>query len=97
MIGGVSAVVRDVIPFGLASNDRAGLEGVNLIGMKRRGFDKQDSISAARAVEEIFEQDGTFAEKIEQTSIKYKDNAIVSQIVEFLKQDTTRAFCAPKK
>lgn len=97
MIGGVSAVVRDLIPFGLASNDRAALEGVNLVGMKRRGFDKQESVSAARAVEEIFEREGILAEKIEQVSSKYKDNMIVSQIIEFLKQDTARAFCAPKK
>jgi len=97
MIGGVSAVVRDVIPFGLASNDRAALEGVNLVGMKRRGFDKQESINASRAVEELFAQEGILADKIEQVSRKYKDNAIVTQIIEFLKQDTARAFCAPKK
>lgn len=97
MIGGVSAVVRDLIPFGLANNERAILEGVNLVGMKRRGFDKQESIDAARAVEEIFSSDGILADKIEHTSKKYANNVIVMQIIDFLRQDTTRAFCAPKK
>ena len=97
MIGGVSAVVRDLIPFGLANNDRAALEGVNLVGMKRRGFDNQESLNAARAVEEIFGQEGVLASKIEQVAEKYKGNSVVSQIIEFLKQDTTRAFCARRK
>ena len=97
MIGGVSAVVRDLIPFGLANSDRAALEGVNLVGMKRRGFDNQESLNAARAVEEIFSQEKVLANKIEQVAYKYKDNSIVNQIIEFLKQDTTRAFCGSRK
>jgi UDP-N-acetylglucosamine acyltransferase len=97
MIGGASAVARDLIPFGLANNERAVLEGINLIGMKRRGFDKQESLNASKAVEEIFNSEGILADRINQASNKYSGNKIVEQIIEFLKQDTTRAFCAPKK
>lgn len=98
MIGGVSAVVRDLIPFGLAVGERAVLEGMNLIGMKRRGFDKQDSLDASKAVEEIFlSDDGVFVDRIDQVAKKYQTNPIVKQIIEFLRQDTTRAFCGPKK
>lgn len=97
MIGGVSAVVRDVIPFGLATNDRATLEGVNLVGMKRRGFSSQENLGAIKAVEEIFSNEGILADRIEKVAAKYKGNQIVEQIIAFLKQDSTRAFCAPKK
>ncbi len=96
MIGGISAVVRDLIPFGLASSERAALEGINLVGMKRRGFDQQETLEATRAVEEIFVGEGIFADRIHLVSKKYKGNSIVAQIVEFLQQDTTKAFCQPR-
>lgn len=97
MIGGVSAVVRDVIPFGLVSNDRATLGGINLIGMKRRGFDKQEILEASKAVDEIFIDEGIFMDRVDKVLNKYKGNSIVEQIVEFLRKDSSRAFCAPKK
>lgn len=98
IVGGVSALVRDLVPFGLAANDRAHLEGLNLIGMNRRGFDKKESLEASKAVEEIFTFDeGSFDERVAKALGKYKNNSIVQQIVKFLKQDTTRAFCVPKK
>lgn len=98
IVGGVSAVVRDVIPFGLVNADRAHLEGLNLVGMNRKGFDKKESLSASKAVEEIFSgADGIFEERLEKVSKKYSDNTILQQIIAFLKQDKTRAFCGPKK
>lgn len=97
MIGGVSALVRDLIPFVLASGDRAALEGINLVGLKRRGFDSQESLDAIKAVDEIFKDNGILVEKIEEVLKKYQNNSIVKQIVLFLKQDTSRAFCGFRK
>lgn len=96
MIGGLSAVVRDLIPFGLASSERAVLEGINLVGMKRRGFDKQEILESSKAVDEIFSGDGIFTTRIDKVLEKYKGNSILKQITDFLKQDSTRAFCQPK-
>ncbi len=96
MIGGLSGLARDLIPFGLATNDRAVLEGINLVGMKRRGFDKVHTIQALQAVNEIFLGEGILAKKIEKAATKYKDNSIVEQIIKFLKQDSARSFCAPR-
>ncbi|WP_375327009.1 acyl-ACP--UDP-N-acetylglucosamine O-acyltransferase [Candidatus Tisiphia endosymbiont of Nemotelus uliginosus] len=96
MTGGLSAVVRDLIPFGLASSERATLEGINLVGMKRRGFDPNQTLEAVKAVDEIFTGDGVFVDRIALVSEKYKSNIIVEQIINFLKQDTTKAFCQPK-
>ena len=97
MVGGISAVVRDLIPFGLATNDRASLEGLNLVGMKRRGFDKQETLASVKAIDDIFIGVGTFADRMEKALNKYKDNPIVQEIIQFLKKDNSRAFCSPKK
>ncbi|WP_032139207.1 acyl-ACP--UDP-N-acetylglucosamine O-acyltransferase [Rickettsia tamurae] len=97
MIGGLSPVGADVIPFGLVSSKRAVLEGLNLIGMNRKGFDKAESLSALKAIEEIFSGEGNFAERIKQVAEKYNNNSIVIQIIDFLNQDSSRAFCRFEK
>lgn len=100
MIGGVSAVVKDLIPFGLAMSDRAHLEGLNLVGMNRRGFDKTQSLEASRVIKEIFKiTSGTnvFNNKIEQAKQKYTNNPIIQEIIKFLQIDNTRTFCGLKK
>jgi UDP-N-acetylglucosamine acyltransferase len=97
MIGGMSALARDLIPFGVATNERAYLEGLNLIGMKRRGFDRQESLDAIKAIDEIFIGEGVLSDRIMNLSDKYKNNSIVEEIIEFLQYDSSRSFCAPKK
>ncbi|MCC8417063.1 MAG: acyl-ACP--UDP-N-acetylglucosamine O-acyltransferase [Rickettsia endosymbiont of Bryobia graminum] len=97
MIGGLSGVARDLIPFGVANNERACLEGINLVGLKRRGFDQQQALDAVKAVDELFDGGGVFADRIELVSQKYQNNVIIEQIIEFLQQNTTRAFCRPKE
>lgn len=96
MIGGMSPVARDVIPFGLARGERATLEGLNLVGMNRRGFNKTESLSAVKAMKEIFDGKEVFTERIRKVSEKYKENQIVQQIVEFINKDKARAFCGLK-
>ncbi len=97
MVGGLSALVRDLIPFGLASSERAVLEGINIVGMKRRGFEKLETLEVSKAVKEIFSDQGLFADRIELAQSKYKANIAVQQIIGFLKQDSSRAFCGPQK
>lgn len=97
MIGGLSPVGADVIPFGLVSSKRAVLEGLNLIGMNRKGFDKTESLNALKAIEEIFSEEGTFAQRIKQASEKYQNNSIIMQVINFLTQDSNRAFCRFEK
>ena len=97
MIGGLSGINRDVIPYGLAKNERAHLEGINLVGMKRKNFDSSKILEASKAVEEIFVGDNILTDRIEKVMSKYQDNDIIQEIIEFLKQDSTRAFCGPKK
>ncbi|WP_410525920.1 acyl-ACP--UDP-N-acetylglucosamine O-acyltransferase [Rickettsia endosymbiont of Lasioglossum villosulum] len=97
MIGGLSPVGADVIPFGLASGKRAVLEGLNLIGMNRKEFDKAESLNALKIVQEIFLGEGNFADRIKQAQEKYKNNSIVMQIIDFLEQGSNRSFCSFEK
>lgn len=98
MIGGVSAIVKDVIPYGLAVSERASLEGLNLVGMNRRGFDKKQSMEAAKAIKEIFNDDSgsVFNRRVEIAQTTYPNNKIVQEIIKFLQEDKTRSFCGYK-
>jgi UDP-N-acetylglucosamine acyltransferase len=98
MVGGVSAVVKDLVPYGLAASDRAHLEGLNLIGMNRRGFDKKQSLEANRVMKAIFDDnsDMVFNQRVENAKTKYPENKVVQEIVEFLQKDDSRTFCRYK-
>ena len=99
MIGGISAVVKDLVPYGLAASDRAHLEGLNLVGMNRQGFDKKQSLEASKAVKEIFNKssENIFAERILLVKRRYPNNKIIQEIITFLLEDENRSFCAFKK
>ncbi len=97
IIGGVSALVQDLIPYGLANAERASLEGINLIGLNRRGFDKSKSLEASKAVKEIFKgEDGVFTSRIDNAKTNHPDNEILQDIIKFLLEEN-RNFCSFKK
>jgi UDP-N-acetylglucosamine acyltransferase len=66
MIGGVTGVEGDVIPFGLVMGDRARLQGLNMVGLKRRGFSKEDIHGLRNFFQALFLVEGTFAERLER-------------------------------
>lgn len=86
MIGGMSAAARDVIPFGMVMNVRDGLSGLNLVGLKRRGFTKSQVADIMSAFKLIFrnEEEGTFAERLEKARNMYKDNEIIGEMIGFI-------------
>lgn len=85
MIGGMTGVENDVIPFGLAMGDRARLQGLNLIGMERNGYTK-DQINALRAIyRELFEGNGVFAERLK--SVQASEaliNPVIQKLLDFI-------------
>ena len=97
MIGGVSAVVRDLIPFGMAVGDRAHLEGINLTGMKRHGFDKSQIMGTKNAIKTLFGEVGVMQDRVQNVKQLFQGNDAVEQIVEFMNKDSARNFCVPKK
>ena len=96
IIGGMSGVEKDVIPFGLVKGERAHLSGLNMVGLERRGFNR-DAVRALRgAYRMLFAPEGTLAERIEETATHYKEHAQVTQIIEFIRAATDRPICQPK-
>jgi len=97
IIGGMSAVVGDVIPFGLVKGDRAHLEGVNLVGLKRRNFEKSEITNLLNAFKEIFKsEESTLEERVKSASSKFSESDIVGEVIKFLQKDSSRSLCLPK-
>ena len=97
IIGGMSGVEHDVIPYGSVIGERANLAGLNLVGLKRRGFDR-DTIHALRnAYKMLFEDDaGTLAERAEAMRKEYGAVAQVMEIIGFMNAKGSRSLCVPK-
>jgi len=96
IIGGLSAVVWDVIPYGSVNGDRAGLMGLNLVGLKRRGFSREEIHTMRAAYRLLFAEAGTLSERASEVAEKYSDNKAVMEIVDFISSDSTRSVCLPK-
>jgi UDP-N-acetylglucosamine acyltransferase len=96
-VGGLSGVEGDVIPFALASGDRAHLFGLNLVGLKRRGFTASRIERLRRAYRLLFTRTDArvLSERIEILLQECEGDADVAAIVEFLRAPSTRPLCAP--
>jgi UDP-N-acetylglucosamine acyltransferase len=95
MIGGLSAVVQDVIPYGSVVGDRARLSGLNIIGLKRSGFARDDIHALRTAYRLLFAAEGTKTERLADVGEMYSDNATVMEIVGFMSSDSLRGICQP--
>lgn len=97
VIGGMSGVEHDVIPYGSVMGERANLAGLNLVGLKRRGFDR-DTIHALRnAYKMIFEEEeGTLSARAEKAREVYSEVEAVLDILSFMNDKSSRSLCVPK-
>ena len=97
MIGGLSGVDSDVIPYGTVIGNRAYLSGLNIIGLKRRGFSKYIIQDLRKAYGLLFSsQEGTFSDRVKEVSEEFSDNEPIQEIVQFLKSEKSRSICKPK-
>ena len=96
MIGGMSGVENDVIPYGSVMGDRARLSGLNVIGLKRRGFSREDIHNLRTAYRLLFAQEGTMAERLDDVAGLYRDSRPVMDLVDFIRQDSARPITQPK-
>lgn len=95
-IGGVSAVVNDVIPFGMVVGSRAYLSGLNLVGMKRSGMPRTDINALRHAYKELFADNGqTLRDKATALLQAYPGSASVRDMAEFILSDSKRKFMTP--
>ena len=97
IIGGLTAVVANVIPYGNVYGERGYLQGVNLIGMKRRGMSKDDIRLVKRAYDRIFTGDGIFQDNVSAVSDDHGDIPAIKNIIDFIQNNSDRALCLAKK
>ena len=95
-IGALTLVVNDVIPFGMAIGNRARLEGLNLVGMKRAGLAHTIIHQARNAYKVLWSNEGLVIEQTEKIVRQFPDNEVVRQIVAFIKGDSIRSLCTPR-
>ena len=92
IVGGGSALDSDVIPYASVMGERAGLAGLNLIGLKRRGFERERIHALRHAYKELFESSrGTFAERVEK--LQAEASPEVKEILHFITNRGSRALC----
>ncbi len=97
MTGAMSGIDSDVIPYGTVLGNRAHLSGLNIIGLKRRGFTKQIIQELRKAYGLLFSShDGTLLERIKEVSEEFSKNEPVMEVVNFLTKDKSRSICKPK-
>jgi UDP-N-acetylglucosamine acyltransferase len=96
MIGGVTGVERDVIPYGQVVGDRARLVGLNIVGLQRRGFWREQVQALRTAYQMLFGEAGTLAERVDEVARQFIDIEPVRDIVEFIRADSQRGLCRPQ-
>jgi UDP-N-acetylglucosamine acyltransferase len=98
MIGGMSGVEYDVIPFALVHGERASLKGVNIIGMRRRGFGKSEVHELRAAVNGLFKAaDETFDNRLQNFLNENASSLVTQELVAFLSRKSKRGFLMPEK
>jgi UDP-N-acetylglucosamine acyltransferase len=97
MVGGVTGVERDVIPYGSVLGDRARLSGLNIVGLQRRGFSRDEIQALRNAYQALFESDnGTFAERVADVAARFVGVRPVEELLRFIKEDSSRGLVQPK-
>ena len=95
-VGGMATVTSDVIPFGSVVGNMAHLAGLNVVGLKRRDFGRAAIRDLRAAYRLLFAQEGTFAERLDDTARLYANDENVMQIVDFIRAQDKRNICMPK-
>jgi UDP-N-acetylglucosamine acyltransferase len=95
MIGGVCGVRGDVIPFGLANGQYARLEGLNIIGMKRRNFTRERLAVVRSFYQTLFHGPGIFAERLSEVQPLAGTDPAIAEILTFIGNGKHRTLCLP--
>ena len=96
-IGGGAGVLNDVIPFGLVRDNPAHLAGLNLVGLRRREFSREQIHELRRAYRLIFADEGTLAERVEDVATEFADHPLIQEILDFIRAGNgERTICVPR-
>ena len=96
IVGGMTGVEHDVIPYGSVKGNRANLSGLNIIGLKRRGFSRGQVDELRAAYKMLFDGGGTFQDRLTKLLSTNPSSKAVLEIIKFIKKDSSRAICQPK-
>ena len=94
MIGGMCGVVRDIIPYGIAHGNRSVLQGLNLIGLRRKNIPNKEIMILSNAYKEIFKNEN-LTENLNNLSNEFKENELVQEVIKFIEEDKKRPICTP--
>ena len=94
MIGVMTGVTTDVIPYGLSLGNRNYLEGINLIGLRRKNVPNKDILELTSAYKELFKTN-KLNENLNKLNGEFKDNNLVNDVIEFINKDKKRPICTP--
>jgi UDP-N-acetylglucosamine acyltransferase len=94
MIGGMCGVVRDIIPYGIAHGNRSVLQGLNLIGLRRKNIPNKEIMTLSDAYKEIFKNEN-LTHNLNNLSADFKKNELVLEVIHFLEKDKKRPICTP--
>ena len=94
MIGGMTGVLNDVIPYGLSIGNRNFLQGLNLIGLRRKDIPNKEILSLSEAYKEIFKTD-KLTDNLIKLNGSFKDNSLVNDVIDFINEDKRRPICTP--
>ena len=94
MIGGMTGVLKDVIPFGLSFGNRNYLKGINLIGLRRKKYENKKIIELDEAYKKIFSSNN-LQENLKKINGEFKGNELVEEVTKFIEKDKKRPICTP--
>ena len=94
MIGGMTGVLKDVIPFGLSFGNRNYLQGINLIGLRRKKYENKKILELDVAFKKIFSSD-KLHENLAKINGEFKTNDLVKEVIDFIAKDKKRPICTP--
>jgi len=95
MIGGMTGVLKDVIPFGLSFGNRNYLRGINIIGLKRKKYDNKKIMELDKAYKKIFSSINLH-KNLSKINGEYKGNDLVTEVTNFIAKDKKRPICTPQ-
>ena len=95
MVGGVCGVRDDIIPFGLVNGQYAALEGLNIIGMKRRKFTRERLATVRAFYQKLFHGGGVFAERLAAVQPLAAEDPAIAEILDFIGKGKHRPLCLP--
>jgi len=96
-VGGLSGLENDCIPYGMVLGNRAYLSGLNIVGLQRRGFAREDIHTLRRAYRLLFANEGTLMERLEDVAAEFESHRAVAEIIAFIRAGGKRSLCTPRE